>query len=466
MSNPVIFWFRRDLRLADNPALSAAARTGAVVALFVIDPELVAPVGPTRAAYVAASLSALNESIGGNLVIRVGDPRVVVPAVASALGARSVYVSGDWTPRSRERDRDVAAALGAAGRAFVTSDSPYVVEPGTVRQASGAPYRVYGAFRRVWETHLGAAPLAAPEVDWVPLDGVTPAFLVELAARRRPRYFLDLPDEPASDAPPAGERAGDATLERFVARVDHYDEQRDQPDLDATSRLSPFLHVGALHPRTVLAAVDGPSAGRAAFRAEIGWREFYADVLSHRPDSAWRPLQSRFDALRVDRDAAAVERFQAWARGETGFALVDAGMRQLLREGWMHNRVRMVTASFLVKHLHVDWRWGASWFLWRLVDGDVASNQHGWQWVAGTGTDAAPFHRIFSPTRQAERFDPRGRYVRRYVPELAGVAQSDLARVDVETLVASGYRAPMIDAGVERREALSRFAEIRRPVTP
>lgn len=132
----------------------------------------------------------------------------------------------------------------------------------------------------------------------------------------------------------------------------------------------------------------------------------------------------------------------------------------------MHNRVRMVTASFLVKHLHVDWRWGASWFLWRLVDGDVASNQHGWQWVAGTGTDAAPFHRIFSPTRQAERFDPRGRYVRRYVPELAGVAQSDLARVDVETLVASGYRAPMIDAGVERREALSRFAEIRRPVTP
>ena len=466
MSNPVIFWFRRDLRLADNPALVEAARAGAVAALFVVDPDLVAPVGLTRAAYVAASLGALNEAIDGRLVVRVGDPRIVVPEVARALGASSVYASGDWTPRSQERDRAVAAALSGDGRRLVTIDSPYVVKPGTIRQASGAPYRVYGAFRRAWETHLGAAPLAAPEVEWLALDGVDASSIVELAARRRPRYFAGLPDEAAMDAPPAGERAGEAALDRFVARVDDYDEQRDQPGLDATSRLSPFLHVGALHPRTVLAALDGPSTGRGAFRAEIGWREFYADVLSHRPDSAWRPLQSRFEALRVDRDGAAVERFQVWARGETGFPLVDAGMRQLLREGWMHNRVRMVTASFLVKHLHADWRWGASWFLWRLVDGDVASNQHGWQWVAGTGTDAAPFHRIFSPSRQAERFDQGGRYVRRYVPELARVAEPDLARVDVETLVASGYRAPMIDAGLERREALSRFAEIRRPVTP
>ena len=466
MSNPVIFWFRRDLRLADNPALVAAAHAGTVVALFVVDPELVAPVGATRAAYVAASLTALDEAMGGALVIRVGDPTAVVPEIARELGAQCVYASSDSTPRARHRDRAVAVALAGEGRVLTMIDSPYVVEPGTIRQASGAPYRVYSAFRRVWETRLGVAPVAAPEVEWESIPGVTPTAVVELAARRRPHYFADLPDSPAPESPPAGERAGHAALERFASHVDHYEDQRDRPDLDATSRLSPYLHVGALHPRTVLAALDGPSRGRSTFRAEIGWREFYADVLSHRPDSAWRSLQPRFDALRVDRGEAAVARFGAWARGETGFPLVDAGMRQLLAEGWMHNRVRMVTASFLVKHLHVDWRWGASWFLWRLVDGDVASNQHGWQWTAGSGTDAAPFHRIFSPTRQAERFDPIGRYVRRYVPELASVAESDLMRADVETLVASGYRAPMIDAGVERREALARFAEIRATVAP
>ncbi len=461
VSNPVIFWFRRDLRLADNPALCAAARAGAVIALFVVDPDIVAPVGLTRAAYVAASVAALRESIGGRLVVRIGDPRSVVPEVAREAGAECVYASADVTPRSRARDRAVAEALGVAGRQLITMDSPYVVEPGTVRQASGAPYRVFGAFRRSWEPHLGALPPAAPEVDWVELDGVEPSSIVQLAARRRPAYFTDLADEPAPEAPLAGERAGHAALDRFLARVDDYGQTRDQPGLDATSRLSPFLHVGALHPRTVLAATDGPTAGRDTFRTELGWREFYADVLFHQPDSAWRALQPRFETLRVDRDSAAVARFRSWARGETGFPLVDAGMRQLLAEGWMHNRVRMVTASFLVKHLHVDWRWGASWFLWRLVDGDVASNQHGWQWTAGSGTDAAPFHRIFSPTRQAERFDPRGIYVRRYVPELAALTESDFAGANVETLVRAGYRAPMVDAGVERRDALARFAETR-----
>ena len=461
VSNPVIFWFRRDLRLADNPALCAAARAGAVIALFVVDPDIVAPVGLTRAAYVAASVAALRESIGGRLVVRIGDPRSVVPEVAREAGAECVYASADVTPRSRARDRAVAEALSAAGRRLITMDSPYAAEPGTVRQASGAPYRVFGAFRRSWETHRGAVPPAAPEVDWVELDGVEPSSIVQLAARRRPAYFTDLPDEPAPEAPPAGERAGHTALDRFLVRVDDYHETRDQPGLDATSRLSPYLHVGALHPRTVLAATDGPTAGRDTFRAELGWREFYADVLFHQPESAWRALQPRMETLRVDRDGAAVARFRSWARGETGFPLVDAGMRQLLTEGWMHNRVRMVTASFLVKHLHVDWRWGASWFLWRLVDGDVASNQHGWQWTAGSGTDAAPFHRIFSPTRQAERFDPRGIYVRRYVPELAALSESDFAGANVETLVRAGYRAPMVDAGAERRDALARFAETR-----
>ncbi len=464
VSTPSVFWFRRDLRLADNPALTAAARVGSVVALFVVDPELAAPVGPTRAAFLAASLEALNDSIGGRLVVRVGSPVSIVPEIAREVGARDVFATGDATPRARDRDRRVSEALATVGCTLRTIDSPYLVEPGSVRQASGAPYRVYGAYRRVWETRLGATPLDAPVVDWVGLEGLTPAALVAAAAHRRPTYFTDLPDGPAPSPPVAGELAATRALERFIPLVDQYQEHRDQPGLDATSRLSPYLHVGALHPRTVLAAIDGPSAGRTVFRSELGWREFYADVLWHRPDSSWQPLQTRFAALRVDRDAGAVARFRAWALGETGFALVDAGMRQLLHEGWMHNRVRMVTASFLVKHLHVDWRWGASWFLWRLVDGDVASNQHGWQWTAGSGTDAAPFHRVFNPLRQAERFDPSGTYIRRYVPELASVDEAQLTRLDARTLATSGYRAPIVDAAAERREALARFAEIRQSV--
>jgi deoxyribodipyrimidine photo-lyase len=343
-------------------------------------------------------------------------------------------------------------------------DSPYVVQPGTVVTKTGTPSKVFTPFRRYWELEPVPAPVAAPDnAEWVGRDSIALTRLGELAARRRPEYFGDLEDDAPADLGPVGERAAHALLEQFLPAVASYDECRNIPGVAGTSRLSPHLRFGTIHPRQVLAVTNGDSRGSEVFRSEIAWREFYADVLWHHPDSTWRVLQPALEHLKVDTDDAAVERFQTWARGETGYPIVDAGMRQLRATGWMHNRVRMITASFLVKHLHLDWRWGAKWFMWSLIDSDVASNQHGWQWTAGTGTDASPFHRIFNPTLQAERFDPSGAYVHTWVPELRGVAAPACLQPGGGTglLAPAGYVSPMIDAQRERDEALARFAQAR-----
>jgi deoxyribodipyrimidine photo-lyase len=251
--------------------------------------------------------------------------------------------------------------------------------------------------------------------------------------------------------------------DRFLGdRVDDYGEDRNRPDRDRTSRLSPHLKYGTIHPRQVLARL-GRSGGATTFANELCWRDFYADVLFHRPESARRDDVDTMGGLRWDTGKRADERFVAWQRGETGFPIVDAGMRQLLAEGWMHNRVRMITASFLVKDLHIDWRRGARHFMRLLVDGDLASNQHGWQWTAGTGTDAAPFFRIFNPIAQGERFDPQGDYVRRFVPELRsieGKAVHQPWKLGADDLFGSGsgaYPEPIVDHAAERKEALARF---------
>lgn len=463
---PSLFWFRRDLRLADHPALWAAVRasSGLVVPVFVVDPALLASVGPARAAYLRATLAALDEDLGGNLSLRVGQPADALADAAREVGARSIFATADFTPAGRQRDEAVLRSLSTLGIAVNFLDSPYVVAPGTVLTKSGTPVRVFTPFRRTWESFARPTPLVVPtEVEWTGVSGAPVDTVTELAGRERPEYFGDLSDAVPAFDPRVGEAGAWATLDAFVGQVGLYDERRNLPGEAGTSRLSPHLHFGTLHPRQVLAATDGPSRGAEVFRFEIAWREFYADVLWHRPESSWQVLQPALSDLRVDTDDRAVGRFQIWARGETGYPLVDAGMRQLLAEGWMHNRVRMVAASFLVKHLHLDWRWGARWFLWRLIDGDVASNQHGWQWTAGTGTDPSPFHRIFNPTLQAERFDPEGAYVRRYVPALRDVAAPGcLQPGGGEGILAPlGYPRPMIDAGQERKEALTRLAEMK-----
>ncbi len=445
-----ILWLRRDLRLEDHGALRAAAQddSDGVVALFVLDPILLRPAGANRRRFLADSLRALDVELGGTLVVRRGAPAAVLTALASELGARTVYATTDYGLYGVARDRAVARALSGVGCELNLVDSPYAVAPGTLCGRSGAPLRVFAAFRRAFEAVDVGEPIERVPVRFLPAPGEV-AFedlAEELAAQPPygiPNWWGDLPLASAPRLPVAGAPAARHHLKRFVAdRVARYAEDRDRPALDATSRLSPYLHFGALHPRTALAA-HGGGEGLRRWRDELIWREFYADVLWHQPQSARRSLAPFGEHLRWDRDRDAQRRFAAWATGTTGYAFVDAGMRQLLSEGWMHNRLRMVTASFLVKDLHIDWRWGARWFMWHLVDGDLASNQHGWQWVAGTGTDAAPFHRIFNPLTQQARFDPDGEYVRRHLQE------SDMT---VKAIV---------DHALERREALARFREAR-----
>jgi deoxyribodipyrimidine photo-lyase len=266
-----------------------------------------------------------------------------------------------------------------------------------------------------------------------------------------------------------GEGAARARWEEFLEDdLAGYAGDRDRPDLDATSQMSVHLKYGTIHPRTMLVDIAGHPAGRSKgaerFVAELCWREFYADVLWHRPDSAWGDLRQDLRGMAYEDPAGAVAgHVRAWERGRTGYPLVDAGMRQLLAEGWMHNRVRMVVASFLVKDLHVWWPHGARYFLEHLRDGDIASNNHGWQWVAGTGTDAAPYFRVFNPVTQGERYDPDGDYVRRYVPELAhipGVAVHQPWRAPDG--LAHGYPERIVDHGAERAEALRRYEAARR----
>ncbi|MGA2756491.1 MAG: deoxyribodipyrimidine photo-lyase [Solirubrobacteraceae bacterium] len=448
-----ILWFRRDLRTEDLPALAAAADAegDAVVPLFVVDPKLLRPAGPNRRRFLAASLRALDDELGGTLVLRRGDPRVVVAALAEEIGASLVAATADFGPYGAVRDAAVAAQLAAAGRRLTTVDSSYSVPPGTLRAASGSPFRIYSAFRRALETRGWPSPVARPDVAFAGARSDTTLEEIAAPARRGescalPDWWAELPLGAAASLPPAGPRAARERLETFAAGpLSRYAQDRDRPAIAATSGLSPHLHLGAIHPRTVAARLTQAGAGAQRMRDELAWRDFYADVLWHQPQSARHPLQAFGEHLRWDAGPDARERFAAWACGRTGFPLVDAGMRQLLAEGFMHNRVRMVSASFLVKDLHIDWRLGARWFMWHLVDGDLASNQHGWQWVAGTGTDAAPFHRVLNPELQRRRFDPDGAYVARYLATPGALA-----------------RHPIVDHARERLETLARFSEARR----
>ena len=445
-----LLWLRRDLRRADHPALAAAAEAGRVLPVFVIDPTFFDDAGPVRKGWLAATLEALDESFDGHLCLRHGDPATVIPDLAREVGATQVHVSTETEPGGAARDGRVRAALADHGIDWVETGSPYAVTPGRVLNRTGQPYRVFTPFSRAWQDHGWRAPATEPSGLQLATAPSHPDArrLVEAALAACPITL-----------PPAGERAA---LERWTEFLDDalpgYDGHRDRPDLHGTSRLSPYLKFGVVHPRTLLADLTG-RAGKGAQRyvTELAWREFYADVVHHNPDSLARDL----NPLGVDYDEPG-EAFDAWREGRTGYPIVDAGMRQLLAIGWMHNRVRMITASFLTKDLHAWWPAGAEHFLDHLIDGDLASNTHGWQWTAGTGTDAAPYFRVFNPITQAEKFDPDGAYVRRYVPELRHLAGAAAHRPwEAADGYAHGYPRRIIDHAAERTEALDRYQRAR-----
>lgn len=426
-------WFRRDLRLDDHHGLAEASWAGPVLAAFVIDPTLVA-ISPGRAAALHSAVSDLAAAIasrGGKLVIRRGDPRVEIPALAAEADIGSVFVTRDFSPYGRRRDRVVGDALKAGGRNFIEVDSNYSVRPGATTKRDGSSYAVFTPFHRAWSQLTPTETIGVVDsVRWLsaPSDGLIRSDRSNTQLTQREAWATWASFRDGKNPP-----------------IVSYEDGRDRLDLDATSHLSAHLRFGLIHPRQLMVELDPSRPAHAAFERQLAWRDFYADVLYHRPDSAWGNLNPVYDRMKVDTGPSAVAKFERWCDGTTGFPLVDAGMRQLKATGWMHNRARMVAASFLVKDLHLSWVWGAKYFLRHLIDGDLASNNHGWQWAAGSGTDAAPYFRIFNPTAQQERFDPTGAYVERWIPELG----------------TSAYPGPMVDHSTERVEALDRYAEMR-----
>ncbi len=428
---PTLLWFRRDLRVHDLPCLlDAAAADGEVLACYVLDPRLKASSGPRRLQYLYDALRDLRDSLDGRLHVSRGRPEKRIPALAKAIGASAVHVSSDFSPFGRRRDEAVRDALGEVP--LEESGSPYLVSPGRVAKGDGSPYKVFTPFYDAWRQHGWRAPAksGAKHVGWIdPADAPG---------------GVDIPDAGVDLDLTAGEAAARKEWAKFVRDgLADYADDRNRPDLEGTSRMSAHLKFGAIHPRT-MAADLGRGKDAQAYLRELAFRDFYASVLYEWPDSAWWNWNKSFDRIEVDDGRDAERRFQAWKEGRTGFPIVDAGMRQLAETGWMHNRVRMIVASFLVKDLHLPWQWGARWFLEQLVDGDMANNQHGWQWAAGCGTDAAPYFRVFNPTTQGKKFDPDDAYVRRWVPE-----------VDDDN-----YPNPIVDHAQERKEALRRYTQI------
>ncbi len=458
MSDTVLWWLRRDLRLADNDALAAALAGGRrVVPVFILDPLLLdGPTSsPTRAAFLLGGLRTLDADLrarGSRLVVRRGRPAAELTRLLAETGASAIYAEDDHSPYAHHRDDAVQFDLPLR---LVGSSA--VRPPGTILKANGAPYTVFTPFSRAWLSlplpgsgDLRPAPTALPDPGDVTGEPI-------------PEHPTLLPGVPF----PPGEAEAQRRLQRFLAEaIAGYDATRDRLDLDGTSRLSPYLRFGMLAPRAaVVAALSARAVGEGAARwlNELIWRDFYIHILEHFPHVTRQNFQpARRDVVwRNDPDD-----FAAWREGQTGYPVVDAAMRQMAASGWMHNRARMIVASFLVKDLLIDWRWGEQWFMRCLVDGDPAANNGGWQWTAGTGTDAAPYFRVFNPVTQGRKFDPDGDYARRWLPELAGVrgaAVHEPWRLSAAERQAAGlvfgrdYPLPIVDHAVARERALAAY---------
>lgn len=461
----IVHWFRRDLRVVDNTSLSAAARDAdRVVPVFVLDDHYARDpdVGPARFRFLRESLENLERALagaGGRLVVRRGPASRVLPDLLVETGASAVYANLEIGPYPERRDREVRTAVEAIGGKFRLFADALLVEPDAIATGAGDPYTVYSPFSRKWmaaeKSPSFAAPrcLATPEVPGIPLARV--------------RAWRDLP--PCPNSPRGGESEASRLLAEFAAHgLARYASDRDFPARDGTSRLSPHLHFGTISPRTVLAAIRKSGAAARKFELELAWREFFHHVLFHFGKVAQESFRPEFRDFPWRESRLAVA---AWQEGRTGYPFVDAAMRELATTHWMHNRARMVVASFLTKDLHVDWRVGEKWFERELADADLANNNGGWQWAAGTGADAAPYFRILNPVLQSKRFDPDGSYVRRHVPELAKVPAAKIhepwtmspdEQKAAACAIGREYPAPIVDHAREREVALILFEKVRK----
>lgn len=473
-----IVWFRNDLRLADNPALRTAVATGqAVVPLYILEdnPADPWPLGGAARWRLRQSLSALSADIaalGGRLILRRGRPAEILPQLAAEVGATAVYWNRRYEPACIVHDRALKSDLKQIGLTVETFNGSLLYEPWEIVTRSGGPYKVFSPFWRACRTSaepeaplpppadlpFPAAAVASDALDSWGLTPTSPDWAGEMRATWR-----------------CGEKAA---AERLTHFLDHglqgYKERRDVPGVEGVSRLSADLRFGDISPRQIWRATqhrmaEDPAAatGAECYLRELGWREFSYHLLYHFPQIPEQAFNEKFAHFQWLDDPVGL---QAWRKGLTGYPIVDAGMRQLWRTGWMHNRVRMIVASFLVKDLLISWREGAAWFWDTLIDADLANNSASWQWVAGSGADAAPYFRIFNPVTQGIKFDPRGDYVRRWVPELAHLSDEWIHRPwDAPTLILEGagvrlnktYPAPIIDHGFARGRALTTLAALR-----
>jgi deoxyribodipyrimidine photo-lyase len=473
-SAPVIMWFRHDLRLDDNPALVAAVATGApLVALYVLDDVTPGPrkFGGAARWWLDGSLKSLSrdiERLGGRLIVKVGASEAVLDDVVAQTGASAVFCSRSYELWSRRLEDRLHVACAKRGVALKRYPGTLLVEPDAITTKTGGPFKVYTPF---WRALVAKGeprrPVPAPK-KIVPFAGALDGVSIESLGL--------LPTKPdwaggMREAWSPGEQGARKRLETFLATaVRDYAELRNRPDLPATSQLSPYLRFGEISPAACwhaarAAASDGP--GLETFLKELAWREFSYHLLFHFPDLADAPFRPEFAKFPW---APQSDALQAWQRGRTGYPIVDAGMRQLWATGWMHNRVRMIVGSFLVKHLLIPWQEGEAWFWDTLVDADPASNAASWQWVAGSGADAAPYFRIFAPVKQGQTFDPDGTYVRRWVPELAKLPAPALHapwEAGPAELAAAGvtlgrdYPHPIVDHGKARLRALAAYETMR-----
>lgn len=474
---PTIVWFRQDLRLKDNPALRAAVdrglSRGGVIPIYIWAPQEEGdwPPGGAARVWIHHALASLRDdlrAIGGDLLIYRGASLDVLRRVAEATGAAAVHWNRRYEPAIIERDTAIKQALTADGLTVQSFNASLLFEPWEIKTKAGDPYQVFTPFwKAVSQLPEPDAPLPSPTALQLPSgypqdDGLD---ALEL-----------LPDidwhRGILDAWTPGESGAHARLAHFCdTGLADYDTDRNRPDIDGSSRLSPYLHHGELSPRQIWHAVQQRLRGRTptsdepfrksawSYLREIGWREFAYHLLYHFPHTPARCLRPEFDRFPWRRDDDAL---RTWHKGRTGYPIVDAGMRQLWQTGWMHNRVRMIVASFLVKDLRLSWQEGARWFWDTLVDADLANNTLGWQWTAGCGADAAPYFRVFNPVLQGEKFDPKGSFVRAFVPELAEMDRAVIHRPWDADATPRGYPSPMVDHAAARDAALAAYERIKR----
>jgi deoxyribodipyrimidine photo-lyase len=473
---PAIHWFRQDLRLADNPAFAAAAAAGPVIPLYILDEATpgIRPLGGAARWWLDRSLGALGDGLarlGGRLILRRGQAQSVLDEVIAESGATAVHWNRCYEPYATQRDKTIKSKLAERGIAAESHNAALLAEPWTLRTGSREPYKIFTPF---WRALSAGTPPPQPTPTANPLE-----FYGRRLASDEPSSWRLAPRNPDWAAGfgehwQPGEAGAARRLPDFLQHgLAGYAGLRDRPDQPGTARLSPHLHWGELGPRQVWHAVRAKAAAIGAeqaaetFLRELGWREFTHHLLFHWPDLGTRSWRPEFERFPWRSDATGLA---AWQRGRTGFPIVDAGMRELWRTGWMHNRVRMIVASFLIKDLLLDWRIGEAWFWDTLVDADLAQNAASWQWVAGSGADAAPYFRVFNPVLQGQKFDPAGGYVRRWCPELARLPDEFLHRpwqAPAGVLAAAGlrlgqdYPAPILEHGAARERALAAFRSLK-----